>query len=142
MTKKILVGVDGSSAAQEALSWVVNLAGCLDAKVIALHSLGLLASDYEGNIVPTEAHRNEIVQEFETSWCASLVRGSVPFTPVVVDGAPVSAILVVAAEMEVDMIVLGSRVHKVSSELLGSTSHQVAARASCPVVIVPPPKQA
>ncbi|MDA8103036.1 MAG: universal stress protein [Nitrospiraceae bacterium] len=138
MIRKILVGVDGSPASNAALGWVAELARSLSAEVVALHSLGLLSPDYDGQLVPTEWHRKAIIDEFEQRWCLPLVEAGVHYKPVVVDGNPVSAILVVAFEEEVDLVVLGSRGHKVTADVLGSTSHQVAERACCPVVIIPP----
>ncbi len=138
MIRKILVGVDGSPASNAALGWVAELARSLSAEVVALHSLGLLSPDYGGQLVPTERHRQAIIDEFEQRWCRPLAEAGVHYKPVVVDGNPVSAILVVAAEEEADLVVLGSRGHKVTTDVLGSTSHQVAERACCPVVIIPP----
>ena len=138
MIRKILVGVDGSPASNAALGWVAELARSVSAEVVALHSLGLLSPDYGGQLVPTERHRQAIIDEFEQRWCHPLEEAGVHYKPVVVDGNPVSAILVVASEEGADLIVLGSRGHKVTTDVLGSTSHQVAERACCPVVIIPP----
>ncbi len=136
--KTILVGVDGSHASNAAVRWAIELAELLGARLIALHSLGLLSSVPQEGLVPTEGHRRAIVEEFENDWCAPIHQSGVSCKTVIVDGNPVSAILAVSEEENVDLVVLGSRGHSVTGVLLGSTSHQVAERSRCPVVIIPP----
>jgi nucleotide-binding universal stress UspA family protein len=54
-------------------------------------------------------------------------------------GAPVAHILQEAEKHRADYIVMGSHGHTAFYDLLvGSTTHGVLLRASCPVVIVPP----
>ena len=60
-----------------------------------------------------------------------------------VEGSAVTALLQVAEEEAIDLIVVGSPGTGGFSELhLGSTSHQVALYADRPVTIVPPPGRA
>jgi nucleotide-binding universal stress UspA family protein len=55
-----------------------------------------------------------------------------------VEGDPAKMILEEAAEINADMIVMGSRGHSVIDELLlGSVAHKITMRATVPVVLVP-----
>ena len=56
-------------------------------------------------------------------------------------GAPVSHIAAEAERVDADYIVMGSHGHTALYELLvGSTTHGILKRATCPVVIVPASK--
>jgi nucleotide-binding universal stress UspA family protein len=137
--KRILVGVDGSDNAHRALAWAMLLAREFAAEVVALHAVGLLAHLGEGAPVPSHSHLAELREAFETRWCAPLQSGSVAHRFVLRDGAPVPVLLSVAEAEDIDVIVVGSRGAGGFPELLlGSTSHQVAEHASCPVLVVPP----
>jgi nucleotide-binding universal stress UspA family protein len=57
-------------------------------------------------------------------------------------GAPVPNILKQAEKLDADYIVMGSHGHTAFYDLLvGSTTHGVLLRATCPVVIVPAEKK-
>jgi nucleotide-binding universal stress UspA family protein len=137
--ERIVVGVDGSANSVAALSWAAALAGTIGAEVIAVHALGLLDRLDGETPVPAQPHRQEIVERFETAWCAPIVRSGVPYRRLLRDGSPISVLLAVAGEEHADVIVVGR--HGTSGHpalLLGSTSTQVAQRAPQPVVVVPP----
>ena len=58
-------------------------------------------------------------------------------------GAPIALIVEQAKKFDADYIVMGSHGHTALYDLLvGSTTHGVLMRAPCPVVIVPPAKNA
>jgi nucleotide-binding universal stress UspA family protein len=135
--RRILVGLDGSSHAQRALEWAIDLARAVDATIVAVHALGLL--DQLGpDRVPTGTHRGEIVAEFETSWCAALDHAGLGNERLVRDGTPAEVLLAVAADADVDLVVVGTRgAGRSQPQLLGSTSHRVAEGSTRPVVIVP-----
>jgi nucleotide-binding universal stress UspA family protein len=136
--ERILVGVDGSDNGTRALEWAMLLARQGDAEVIAVHAIGLLAHLGPGPGVPSHAHLQELRQTFETEWCAPLRHNPVRSRLLLVDGAPVQVLLSVAQSEKIDVIVVGSRGVGGFPELsLGSTSHQLAQHAECPVLIVP-----
>jgi nucleotide-binding universal stress UspA family protein len=140
--ERILVGVDGSDNGKRALEWAMLLAGQADAEVIAVHAIGLLAHLGPGPAVPSHAHLQELRQTFETEWCAPLRHSPVRYRLQLVDGAPVQVLLSVAESEKIDVIVVGSRGVGGFPELnLGSTSHQLAQHAECPVLIVPADRQ-
>jgi nucleotide-binding universal stress UspA family protein len=136
--QRILVGVDGSANSQQALGWAMLVARRFDAELVAIHAIGLLAYLGDAPPVPSHAHLDELRRAFETEWCAPLADSGIQHRLLFVDGAPALVLLSVAQREQIDMIVVGSRgAGGFEALLLGSTSHQVAAHATCPVVIVP-----
>ena len=106
-----VVGLDGSSHGEQAAAWARATAARADAEVIPVHARGLRE------------------------------RGGVDVDEgvLVEDGDPVSVLLRVAAARAADLIVVGRRGAGGDPDLLlGSTSHQLAERAPCPLVIIPP----
>ena len=136
---RLVVGLDGSESSRPALAWAIGLASACRADLVAVHALGLLDQLDGDERVPTATHRGEIVERFDTVWCAPLRHAGVANRLVVRDGTPVDVLLTVADEEDADLIVVGSRgLGRRPEQVLGSTSHQLAARASTPVLIVPP----
>lgn len=140
----IVAGVDGSANSAEALRFAGRLAGALGAEVVAVHALGLLDQlEPDGPRVPTQPHREEIAAKVHGEWSQPLVDAGVPHRAVLHDGNPVDVVLQVCAEVGADLVVIGSRgIGGSPIQLLGSTSTQVAQRATCPVMIVPPAERA
>jgi nucleotide-binding universal stress UspA family protein len=137
--ERILVGVDGSDNGMRALEWAMLLARQSQAEVVAVHAIGLLAHLGQGPAVPSQSHLGELRQAFESEWCAPLHGSGIAYRLEFVDGAPVQVLLSVAESQAVDVLVVGSRgVGGFPELLLGSTSHQLAQHARCPVLIVPP----
>ena len=67
----------------------------------------------------------------------------VPVESVQLNGPPIRTILDQATQLGADYIVMGSHGHTALYDLLvGSTTHGVLLRATCPVVITPGPKPA
>jgi len=134
----IEVGLDGSENAHRALIFAIGLARACQADLIAVHALGLLDQLNSGERVPSAANRGEIVERFETLWCAPVRGAGVANRLVVRDGTPVDVLLTVAEEEDAALIVVGSRgLGNPSEQVLGSTSHQLVARSSTPVLICP-----
>ncbi len=126
--ERLLVGVDGSTNAAAAVAWATAAASQLGASVVAVHALGLLEH-------PDRAAQ---VARLEGEWTAPLREAGVECACIARDGNPISVVLDVAAEHDVDLIVLGSRgLGGFPERLLGSTSTQVAQRSTRPVVVVP-----
>ncbi len=139
---RVLVGVDGSRNAEAALRWAVGLARRCGAEVLAVHAVGLLAHLGPDEVVPSHSHRDQIRAAFEGLWCAPLVESGLAHRLLLVDGSPVSALLDVARDEAVDLIVLGTRgLGGAPGLALGSTAHQVVQLARSPVLVVPPPPE-
>lgn len=138
--ERILVAVDGSTNSAAAVEWAAAFASTVGAEVVAVHALGLLEQLEPGLRVPSEPHRDEIREQFETAWCAPLDRRQVGSRRLLRDGNAISVLLAEAEREDVDLIVVGSRgFGGYPAQLLGSTSTQVAQQSTRPVVIVPTP---
>jgi nucleotide-binding universal stress UspA family protein len=137
--ESVIVGVDGSTYSDRALEWSIVFAAAFRAEVLAVHAAGLLAHVEGGPLVPSQSHLGELRREFEEEWCLPLAKTRVPHRMLLVDGPPVMALLDTARREDAGLIVMGrSGAGNRSDLLLGSTSHQLAERSHCPVVIVPP----
>jgi nucleotide-binding universal stress UspA family protein len=135
---KILVAIDGSSAADHALSKAVELAALSGARLIGLAVEGPLPA-YAATIGEVEEVKREkdafferLVARARAEALASGIELNVEFRA----GHAAELIVRVARELEVDLIVLGHRGHFLRDHLLGSTADRVAEHAECPVMIV------
>jgi nucleotide-binding universal stress UspA family protein len=130
--KTIIVGVDGSPDSRRAVEWAAELADHVDARVVAVHAVGLLEHE-RGD--PDGTH---LRPQLDT-WTAALDRlapGRVERRLVV--GEPVDALETVVADRAADLVVVGSRgTGTRAARRLGSTSLRLAEGCACPVVIVP-----
>jgi nucleotide-binding universal stress UspA family protein len=137
--ERLVVGVDGSDNGVRALAFAIELAQGLDAEVIAVYAVGLLAHETAGDVRPAEGHREELRRRFEDEWCAALSGSSVKHRMIFGDGHPVIVLTGLAEEVDADAIVVGSRgTGSFPAAMLGSTSHHLAYHARRPVIIVPP----
>jgi len=136
--RPVVVGIDGSNDARRALCAAGEIARERSAELVVVHAIGL-TDVVDGQRVPAEAHLAEIADEF-TDWCQAVrTVGVEEWTPELRHGTPVDTLLRVADEQEADLIVVGRHGSGQRPELLlGSTAHQVAERATCAVLIVPP----
>jgi len=135
---RIVVGVDGSAAAGEAVVWAAGLGALLGAEVVAVHAVGLLEDVHDPAEEPA-AWRARVHDRVERTWCAGLASAACDHRVVVRDGPPVDVLLAVAGDEHADLVVVGSRgVGAVEPALaLGSTSLHVLQAARCPVLVVP-----
>ena len=133
---RIVVGVDGSPASVDALRWAAGQADLIGAAVEAVISweypstsgmeFGSLDIDWAENARAALADALDV----------ALGEDAGRVTGTVTRGHP--AEVLVAAAQGADLLVVGSRGHvALPGRLLGSVSEHVAARASCPVVVVP-----
>jgi nucleotide-binding universal stress UspA family protein len=135
--ERIVVGIDGSSAAQEALEWAIDEARRRDAVVevvYAWHEPFLVGYDYLGELeaggFQTEA------EGIIDAAIAAIDTAGVTVEPKVVPGRP-SQVLVDEAKGAA-LLVVGSRGRGgFSGLLLGSVSQQASHHSPCPVVIIP-----
>jgi nucleotide-binding universal stress UspA family protein len=133
----IVVAVDGSDTAQEALRWAVALAEALGAEVVAVHAVGLL-EDLHDPGVPEHAWRAGLRDVVETTWCAPLAKARCPHRVELRDGHPVDVVLGAVDDEHAVLLVVGSRgVGTNPAMALGSTSLRVLQAARVPVLVVP-----
>ena len=144
--KTILAPVDFSSATDAVVAEAASLARAVTGKVVLLTVIQPPAAvaDY----APLMQDIAEITAAGEKAASAKLAKlqgklqaESVTSEHVQVVGAPVHHIISEAERIDADYIVMGSHGHTALYELLvGSTTHGVLKRATCPVVIVPATK--
>jgi nucleotide-binding universal stress UspA family protein len=142
--KRVLVGVDGSAAAEAALRWAAEAVES-GGEVVAVHSTGTAligqaaASAATGlGMFPHLAGRTEETKRALDQWCAPLRDAGVAYRMEVSDADPVKALLQVARREDADLIVIGHRngsgfVHR----LVQGLSDHLIDHAQRPVVVVP-----
>jgi len=117
----IVVGLDGSVHGEDAAAWARAVASRVGAAVVQVHARGMIEHGTDRRAVTAAPIDGDVVVE---------------------DGDPVSVLLRVAEERGADLLVVGRRGSSTDPDLLlGSTSHQLAERAPCPLVIIPPGAQ-
>jgi len=143
--ERIVVGVDGSEPAQQALEWAVAEARLRGAGLIVVHawqqSTAALMSPYapvlDDPAVIEESARQTLAESLAAVDVTGLVSEPEPW---LVQGATASTLLGVARNGS--LLVVGSRGRSGGAGLLlGSVSRQVAQEATVPVVIIPPVRE-
>ncbi|MBN2623448.1 MAG: universal stress protein [Acidimicrobiales bacterium] len=133
----IVVGVDGSSAAEGAVRWAALLAPLLHADVAVVHALGLVGR-LDGELVPAHAHRDEISAVVSREWCAPLVEAGVRHRVRLREQAAVDAVLAEIDELQPILVVVGTRgTGMTSAQSIGSTALRLLREATAPVIVVP-----
>jgi nucleotide-binding universal stress UspA family protein len=142
--KRVVVGVDGSPAAEKALRWAAA-AVAEGGELVAVHGTGkpligqaaVSAATGLGMFSGT-GDRGEARRLVEEHYCAALRDVDVAHRVTVVDADPVEALLDVARREDADLIVIGHQresgfVHR----LFQGMSDHLIDHARCPVVVVP-----
>jgi nucleotide-binding universal stress UspA family protein len=139
----IVVGVDESHHAYQALDWAMREAGMRQAELTVLTVIPAMASPWTGRPL-TVPDADEAIQhakqalEEAVAKSASGITGPQPpsFSVHVFAGFPAQAL--VDASHDAELVVVGSRgAGGFATALIGSVSSQVAHHATCPIVIVP-----
>jgi nucleotide-binding universal stress UspA family protein len=139
---RIVVGIDGSPVAREALRWASRLVARLGGELVVVHALGLL-EPLHGELLPGHHHAAEIEDVMAREWCAALARSGVAHRTIVREGHPVDVLVGVAREEDARLLVVGSRgIGDTQALVLGSTSLQLLRQAPVPVLVVPDREQA
>jgi nucleotide-binding universal stress UspA family protein len=138
MFNRILLAMDGSPHAKEALKYARDLALRDGAQMILVHAFEqvrtYLGEPQEGRLT---ARRVAGGYEVANGAAKGLQEAGLEVVVEVLEGPAADAILRVADIRECDLIVMGSRGHgTVTSLLLGSVSHRVLAHTQVPVMIV------
>jgi nucleotide-binding universal stress UspA family protein len=149
-SRRVVVGVDGSPTAREALRWAVELAGTTGAAVDVVGAWSHPAN-YEWTVrttnyglvpvpeFPAREHIEAAVLASLDEAVGGVADSAVPVTRRAVEGNP--ATVLVAAAADADLLVLGRRGHgRIVDLLLGSVSEHCIRHATCPVVVVPLPE--
>jgi nucleotide-binding universal stress UspA family protein len=140
--KRIAVGVDGSEGSQHALSWAADLAGSVDAQIVAVH---VVPESWLVELNAFQLKADDLVartrEKLVGEWTEVLRTRGVGHSTELARGNPTSELLRIAHEQHADLVVVGgSRHHGPRRDsLLGHTSHRVANHSTLPVVVVPVP---
>ena len=143
--QRIVVGVDGSDSAHEALGWALTEARLRGAELEVVHAWQY-PTVYTGGAsfeptydvgdleVAAKAALDAIMSKVDASGLAA------PVKETCVSGT--AAGVLIHAAKAADLLVVGSRGRGgFAGLLLGSVSQQVVHHAPCPVVIIPNPSQ-
>jgi len=135
----IVVGIDGSEAAKEALRWALEEARLRRSRLQAVYAW--LRPQIGGRgYIPLEFLDPDVLRELAQERLDGFVdevgqSADLKIESVAVEG-PAAKVLVEAAK-QAELLVVGSRGHGgFAGLLLGSVSQQCAQHAPCPVVIV------
>jgi len=141
MFRKILVPLDGSSFAEEALPHARELAECGGGEIVLVR----VDEPYEpppGIFVPATAIP-EVVRlsagEYLEQLVSRLRLAGIKVESAVLDGKVADAILKYAGEEGVDLIVMSTHGRTgISRLLMGSVAEQIVHGAPCPVLLIRP----
>lgn len=143
MFTKIVWATDGSEAADRALQTAKALALASQGTLVVLHCREIFLGRAGG--WPVLADEDELEAKIRTQVDALRDEGLDVELELATATAPgaAHAIADVAAELDADVIVVGTRGHTaLAGLLLGSVTQRLLHIAPCPVLAVPPPKAA
>ncbi|MDH6678659.1 nucleotide-binding universal stress UspA family protein [Rhodococcus sp. LBL1] len=136
----VVVGVDESDAAFDALDWAARVAGMRHAPLHVAHALPTPGVYLSGAAVLAQAQFDEQLRESAEQVTArareqlGTDHPGVEFTTAIYPGPPASALLDVGADAA--LLVLGATgAGTIGAALVGSTGQRVANHARCPVAI-------
>lgn len=145
MFKKILVAVDGSEGAQEALKKAVNLQKSCGGELLILsvyreHNLwkASVTFVYPEKTASTDDAMKQYAKEVaEKSKAYAIEHGVESVRSFYVGGGPARKIVKSSKDHDVDLIILGKRgLSDSKHHLLGGIAHKVTSLAECPVMTV------
>lgn len=138
---KILVPLDGSAVAEQALDSAVEQARGRDAELILLHSLSFPKDLMWLDKLPWPREWPELVRGEAEEYLlqeALRLQDKVRVRTRLEVGKPQQTILDVAREEQVAMIVMATHGRTGAALwLLGGVAHKIVQRAPCPVLLVP-----
>ena len=140
MYKRILVPLDGSQLAEQALSHATTHAVQFGAEIFLLKVLGPLPEPLTTGrraIRRAEESSARLAQDYLEGVAARVRQQGIPTETVTVEGKPYIEIVRFADENEIDLIVMSTRGHSgLSRWLLGSVADRVVRGATVPLLLV------
>ena len=136
--KRILIAVDDTPSSQMALEQGLALAAGEDAEVVFVHVVSIVGEQF----VPDDHKPDRVPDRARTQVLVNAERAAdgvgVPCTTELLVGYPPSQIAALAEELNVDLVVVGSRhLSGVKRFLLGSTSRALIGDSTRPLLVVP-----
>jgi nucleotide-binding universal stress UspA family protein len=136
---RILIGLDGSEAAQRALELALELTVLCGAELLVIsveEKLPAYAATV-GEVQEEECYEHRYFRQLQHEARRQAEARGVPVQLEVIPGHPAQVLARIAAERGCDLVVLGhtgySRLHDL---FLGSTADRVVERAHCAVLVV------
>ena len=143
--KTILVPIDFSDVTTPVVETARKFAAALESRLILLN-VAEPEPDFVGFEAGPPTVRVAVARDFKAErqrlddLKAKCAAGGTDVTTLHIQGPIVDKILHEAGEQQADMIIMGSHGHGALYDLLvGSVTHGVIKKASCPVVVVPAP---
>jgi len=141
MYKKILVALDGSELAEEALDHAEKLAETFDAEIILLQVIPFMPIYGAPELVTpfiVDEKQKKTAEQYLTNLAEELKKRGLKVTAKVKPGMQVAAELVdLAKERGVDLIVMCTHGRSgITRWVLGSVAHKVLTRAETPILLV------
>ena len=140
MYKRILVPLDGSRLAEQALRHAAIHAEKFGAEIVLLMVLGPLPEpSMAGRRIVRSAEQAtaELAQDYLEGIAADLREQGLPVQTQVVEGKPYLEIVRHAEDREIDLIVMSTRGHSgLTRWLLGSVTDRVVRGATVPLLLV------
>ncbi|HVJ92783.1 MAG TPA: universal stress protein [Labilithrix sp.] len=142
LIKTILVPTDFSEPAENAVSYAVNLAEQLGAKVVLLHAFELPVLGFPDNVVAPPADVSsrmvDAAQKALDEAAAKVRRRSkVELSPLLWQGDPREVILTIAENAGANLIVMGTHGRTgIARALIGSVAENVVRESTIPVLTV------
>ena len=134
--KTIVVGFDGSPAAERALERAATLSGAGGRVVIVSASVAVPGSGVVDEPIldsPSPEERDAVLEDGANR----LRSAGVATTPVAVDSGPAEALVEIARAERADMIIVGSTGSGyITRAIVGSTAENVVRHAPCDVLVV------
>ena len=136
---RIVVGTDGSSNADLAITWASQLAVALGAELLVIHAVGLLTRVH-GDAEPSTALHEELETALTGPWTRAARAAGLQPRMLLEAGPPAMALMRVAEREDVDLVVVGTRGSGREAAFghgLGSTSLTMAHDCDRPLAIIP-----
>ncbi len=141
MAQHILVPIDFSPYADQALAEAIELAKVLDARLTLLHVTQLLPLTV-GEVPP--AYLDAYLEDMETDAqqqmqdaLARVHRAELQGDSVISQGVPFQVIVDTARDQKVDLIIMGTHGRTgIPHALIGSVAEKVVRLSPCPVMVV------
>src|ERR1035437_6314576 len=146
MIRTIVVGTDGSTHGQHAVTWTADLASQLGAKVVLVHVAPpaeppIAAAGGYVMYVPQDIideTRAALEEQGRDEFGAPLTAAGVAWEGRLLEGSPPAVLRDVAAAAGGPVMVVGTRArHTVGARFLGSTRHALPRQRGVPIIVVP-----
>lgn len=142
MSGTVVVGLDGSRASAEALTWARDFARVTHRRTRVLHAWRDDAATIYTPVAELRHEQELAARAAAESWLVAVPPDvSAPWNLEVVEGSAGPKLVAAAAQEDDCVLVVGTHEHRGLGRVLhGSISHFVLSHADCPVVAVPPPR--